>query len=613
MRRPLGCLSGVGLIAALIALLIVGAAVAVTGGVLFSPGQLNAQGDGEIYGGVLSHSETRGNCAACHTPPWSREGMADRCAACHTAMADRTSHLARFHEILWADGSAQACRACHPEHRGATASLTELSVIDFPHERTGSSLAAHRATSTGAPFACADCHVDNLTAFAADTCDRCHAQIDPTYMTAHREDFGSRCLDCHDGVDRYSAFDHSRVAFRLEGAHETLRCGACHAAYTPADFAQAPANCVGCHLEDDAHQGGLGAGCAACHGSDDWRNATFDHARTRFPLTGGHSGVKCIACHAGARYEGTPVECIGCHREDDAHQGGLGEDCAACHAPDNWRNATFDHGRTRFPLTGSHREVKCDECHMVGRFEGTPAECFACHEEDDAHDGNFGRECAPCHTPDDWESVRFDHSATAFPLLGKHAQVPCEGCHDGGSLSDTPSRCVDCHQVDDAHGGQFGIDCAGCHTADDWKNATFDHARTAFPLTGAHQQVGCAQCHSGGRFKGTPVACVGCHQDPAFHRGLFENACDVCHTTSAWLPGRFDRPHTFPLIHGAAGPSPCRTCHAGALASYTCYGCHEHNPAEMQEEHAEEGISDIANCARCHPTGLEDEAERDED
>ena len=33
----------------------------------------------------------------------------------------------------------------------------------------------------------------------------------------------------------------------------------------------------------------------------------------------------------------------------------------------------------------------------------------------------------------------------------------------------------------------------------------------------------------------------------------------------------------------------------------------------MIEEHQDEGISDIANCASCHPTGDKDEAKRDDD
>lgn len=547
MRRPLGCLSGVGLIAALIALVAVGVTVAATGGVLFAPGELNAQGDGEIYGGVTSHAQTRGNCGACHTPPWSREGMADRCADCHTAMRDAGSHLAQFHTILWAEGPEQPCRACHPEHRGATANLTEVSVTDFPHERTGFSLAAHRALQEGTPFACADCHPDTLTAFLPETCDQCHAQIDAAYMAAHRADFGGQCLECHDGVDRYSAFDHSRASFELEGAHATVRCGECHVAATSEDFTQAPESCIGCHREDDAHAGGLGEDCAGCHSPDDWKRATFDHARTRFPLTGGHAGAACAACHAGGRYEGTPLECAACHQADDEHNGNLGPDCAAC------------------------------------------------------------------HTPEDWARVSFDHATTAFPLQGKHNEVACDGCHLAGRLAGTPTRCVDCHQEDDAHDGQFGSDCGGCHAPDDWKNATFDHARTAFPLTGAHQQVECAQCHAGGRFKGTPATCVSCHQDPPFHLGLFAQGCDTCHATTGWQPARFEVPHVFPTNHGANGASPCRTCHPDALDQYTCYGCHEHTPAQIQEEHAEEGVGDILDCVRCHPTGLEGEAERDDD
>jgi hypothetical protein len=49
----------------------------------------------------------------------------------------------------------------------------------------------------------------------------------------------------------------------------------------------------------------------------------------------------------------------------------------------------------------------------------------------------------------------------------------------------------------------------------------------------------------------------------------------------------------------------CATCHTETYAEYTCYGCHEHEPEEMTEEHAKEGISQVemTACAACHPTG----------
>jgi hypothetical protein len=460
-------------------------------------------------------------------------------------MADPNSHLAQFHALLWRDVPEQPCWTCHPEHRGADASLTDIAVTDFPHEATGFSLAAHRRTSAGAPFACADCHANNLTAFGVETCDACHAELAPARMAAHREDFGGQCLGCHDGIDRFSAFDHDLAAFPLAGAHAAASCSRCHTAAATADFTRAPLDCVGCHRDDDAHLGGLGADCVTCHTTERWEDATFDHSRTLFPLEGEHAQVECAECHRGGRFEGTPAACVDCHEQDDAHSGQLGRDCARCHAPDEWKNATFDHAQTAFSLEGKHAGAACAQCHADNRFGGTPAQC------------------------------------------------------------------VECHRADDAHQGQYGVDCGGCHTPDDWNNATFDHAQTAFPLTGAHQQVRCEQCHAGGRFRGTPSACSGCHQEPAFHRGLFAQGCESCHTTAAWQPARFDLAHSFPIDHGERGPSPCRACHPDALAAYACYGCHEHDPAEVQEEHAEEGLGDIANCVECHPTGQEDEGRED--
>ncbi|HNO95030.1 MAG TPA: hypothetical protein PKJ84_12725, partial [Anaerolineales bacterium] len=64
----LGCLTGTGLIAALVTLfLLVGVAFA-SGSKMFSSGALNAQ-PGENMGGVTSHADIK-ECNTCHTAPW---------------------------------------------------------------------------------------------------------------------------------------------------------------------------------------------------------------------------------------------------------------------------------------------------------------------------------------------------------------------------------------------------------------------------------------------------------------------------------------------------------------------------------------------------------------
>jgi hypothetical protein len=137
----------------------------------------------------------------------------------------------------------------------------------------------------------------------------------------------------------------------------------------------------------------------------------------------------------------------------------------------------------------------------------------------------------------------------------------------------------------------------------DWKQVTFDHSKAAFALTGKHLHVDCAKCHANNVFQGTPTQCAACHPEPDLHKGLLGTDCAACHTTDAWSPASLNQPHPFPFDHGASGPSPCRTCHPTTLSAYTCYGCHEHNQAEVAARHREEGITDLTDCVKCHPAG----------
>jgi hypothetical protein len=61
----------------------------------------------------------------------------------------------------------------------------------------------------------------------------------------------------------------------------------------------------------------------------------FDHSRTRFPLTGKHVKVACESCHT-RQLEGTPRECIACHKKDDIHRGRR-PSCGSCHTTIDWR------------------------------------------------------------------------------------------------------------------------------------------------------------------------------------------------------------------------------------------------------------------------------------
>jgi len=226
-------------------------------------------------------------------------------------------------------------------------------------------------------------------------------------------------------------------------------------------------------------------------------------------------------------------------------------------------------------------------------------------------------------------------NAQGAELLGQvrsHAETGgrCQACHTSPWSKTTLSdRCLACHtsvagQLQTGTGlhaamrrQDAAFDCRDCHTEHRGPTAaltevdvaTFPHDQTAFPLTGKHAGIQCGECHKGGVFEGTDASCVSCHADPPFHRGVFGTACADCHTAVGWAPATFNLPHTFPIDHGEEGPVACRVCHADSVSAYTCYGCHEHNPAETAAKHAEEAPGDITNCVKCHPTGQEEEGE----
>ena len=104
--------------------------------------------------------------------------------------------------------------------------------------------------------------------------------------------------------------------------------------------------------------------------------------------------------------------------------------------------------------------------------------------------------------------------------------------------------------------------------------------------------------------------CTSCHQRPVDNLHKNNNQeCSQCHTSDRWRPASLDHARYF-RFDKHHGPD-CLTCHQNNnYKEYTCYGCHEHTPGKIRQEHLEEGISDYQNCAPCHPSADEDEAKR---
>lgn len=588
--------------------------------------------DSEHWQGVrFDHSQTGFALTGAH--------ITARCDTCHVA--------GRY------KGTPRECFSCHakdfegtlnPDHRKANISTqcdnchttTNWQGAKFDHSKA-------RFALTGAHLNvnCAQCHVNGQFTGTPMDCFSCH-QSDYSKTTSpnhQKAGFSQNCATCHTTQQWKGAkFDHNNTKFALTGAHVSVNCAQCHVG---GRFAGTPTSCISCHSKDfdgttspNHRTANFPQDCTVCHTTQQWKGAKFDHTKTRFPLTGAHITTSCAQCHINGVYTGTSTQCVACHQSDyngtknpNHVTAGFPKDCAVCHTTTGWKSARFDHNSTRFPLTGSHTSVSCDKCHVGGQYTGTTTQCFGCHKADYNSTTNpnhtaagFPQDCTVCHNTVQWKGAHFDHNgATKFPLTGAHITVSCSQCHLNNRFAGTPSDCVSCHQADyngstnpNHKAAGFPQTCATCHTTAQWKGARFDHSTAShFPLTGAHVNVACTQCHANNRFAGTPTDCASCHlnvfngtTNPNHVTAGFPKDCSLCHTTTAWPGAKFDHSQTkFPLT-GAHVSLTCNNCHSSgkyAGLGTSCVTCHLKDfNATTNPNHAAAGFPQ--DCQTCHST-----------
>lgn len=351
----------------------------------WKPSQFNHDTDTRY---LLKDKHRQVKCSACHTTPLYAKKTGKTCIDCHQKDDKHKDTLGRD------------CAKCHTE-RGWK------EPAGFDHQKTKFPL---RGKHVDTP--CKQCHEDNAHFKGAPTrCIDCHKKDDK-----HGGTLGDKCESCH-GEQNWKtllpgSFDHDKTKFPLRNAHasRTVKCTDCHE--SPRHFKNTPTACFSCHKRDDRHEATLGEKCEQCHGDLNWRVPRFDHAKTRYPLVGGHLVVACKACHQSLRYREAPRDCYGCHRKDDRHKAALGPQCENCHNVRAWTLWDFDHDRgTRFRLEGKHRRITCEACHTQPAPPGRKAapvgsDCMACHRKDDVHEGNFGRRCEQCHDNENWKRLK---------------------------------------------------------------------------------------------------------------------------------------------------------------------------------------------------------------
>ncbi|HUJ28951.1 MAG TPA: hypothetical protein VLW85_23180 [Myxococcales bacterium] len=602
------------------------------------------------------------NCVACHTEsawkpapgfihaktdfPLRGAHVKVDCAKCH---AREESAFTRFKPVAHA-----SCTDCHKDpHEGRFGiDCTRCHVEDSWKQIKGASgeRAFHDKTryplrGAHATVACKDCHGPGQAhkkavykGLAFDRCTSCHAD-------AHEGQLAQNACDrCHDENGfrpaRFEVADHAKTKYPLQGAHMAVACLLCHkqgkAVKGLVAFHPNAARCESCHADPHAGQFAKKA-CADCHEVATFHRPKFDHDRdSRFALTGAHRNAQCASCHVNGRYKPVDTACAACHADVHAGQFGVPADCTRCHETASFRQVKFVHAPpfTSFALAGRHAPVACDKCHAAAalaggrtarRYKGSPVACEACHA--DYHRGAFGAKCAPCHTPDAWGKVAFDHLArTGWPLEGRHADTACSNCHIGLDLkSKLPKRCAACHE--DVHAGEFGARCEGCHDARGWQSR-FDanaHRNTGFPLSGRHAFIPCEECHLDTRdrsFSRASVSCAQCHEgdyartaSTAINHAAagFSKQCTDCHGALAFRPARFpSHDQCFELSGGPHAGIRCLDCHrtlVGSLgiracdtSNLGCTTCHTHSQARTDPIHT--GIigyqyTDL-KCYQCH-------------
>jgi hypothetical protein len=284
-----------------------------------------------------------------------------------------------------------------------------------------------------------------------------HAQIGDDCAACHPAPWSSRsmadaCLDCHTSVVK-----QIQAGDGLHGRLEGLRTSP---------------TCTACHPEHDGPYGPLTA--------LDEAEFQSTHDITGFSLashgeTESGGAFACADCHPEGYVEFDQTICADCHAGIGVafmkqHEADFGADCLACH--DGSGNTAVDHDTFDFKLTGAHAAVACDGCHEGAQslqdYRRAPQDCFSCHEDDDEHDGAYGKDCGSCHSAKAWDDVTFDHKVFPLDHGDEERTATCETCHPDTTDAYT---CYGCHEhtqanVLDEHEGRSLAeleDCVRCH------------------------------------------------------------------------------------------------------------------------------------------------------
>ena len=493
--------------------------------------------------------------------------FAPTCADCHG-----------LHDILPAEDPEsrifkmnvpRTCGRCHREGApvAETYDLAETNILEnYSQSIHGEGLFSKGLTVTAT---CNDCHGSHTILpvtdrdasispyHVAETCMKCHAQIErvhkqvirgdlwerepgaiPACTDCHRPHLARRervaltvsdmsCLECHARNDVFRAAGADSVSMKVDtnelkrSAHTNIPCVKCHSDIDPVlDRPCEPAgavDCGDCHsaVADEYAESGHGQArlkgvdnaptCTSCHGDhgvlppSDQDSPVF---RTEIPKL-------CARCHGA---EGIANEYAEVEEHDTAsryaqsvHGRALDEKglvpsavCTDCHTS----HSILDHGDPRSSVYPRNLSVTCSRCHLGIYKEFTAS----VHYTTDVRDDEKVPSCAVCHSSHD--IVEAD--ADAFQREVSHT---CGQCHE--HLAETYEQTM--HGKAYTLGYLDAAKCTDCHG----KHKILDHNDPESTVSQINIVETCQQCHEDANARFTGYLTHATHHDPDRYPILF--------------------------------------------------------------------------------------------
>ncbi|MDT8442719.1 MAG: discoidin domain-containing protein [Desulfuromonadales bacterium] len=396
----------------------------------------------------------------------------------------------------------------------------------------------HHATPDATSGNCAECHTSLPQVV---DCESCH---DPDYWSKP---------DANGNPTQVDALGKPLDARSTHHVSETAQgdCTACHT------NAPKPTTCSDCHHMEAASthhvraEGGGGANCSHCHGS----NIAVD-----FNVNDAGLRPDCQDCHAPSVANQETHHALATSRDDLT--------CDTCHSdavPVTGCDTLDCHGASGSWSAGS---AKAQHHDVIRVAQG--ADCTSCHSSLPAE-----YTCDSCHATGNARlRVRNHHTNPKTTIL------PCSTCH--GANADIPHPAGH-----DATAPE--TDCQFCHANGTYPDGT---AKTAPWSAGSSLE----QHHNVVRL-GESLDCQVCHSELEPRE-----SCGSCHTSSFWTEGSArDQHHNV-----AAQGKSCQECHGltdpAMLDPTSCESCHTADSwvVDKRTDHHEYASNAAADCALCH-------------